>query len=101
MWKRESLKIKLRIEPNVRSNPETYTSSLPKKVLRVVQSLVLGGTRDFMLILEADSAVLDTITDIGGDGNMLVNRTETQLVISNADCKICGYREKWMMIDDT
>merc|ERR1712176_1227813 len=46
-WERESLKIKLRIEPNVRSNPADYDcSSLAKKVLREVQSL-RGATRDF------------------------------------------------------
>ena len=88
--KRNSLKIRIRTESDGYDH-----KPLAMKVLRTIHLLQMRNIQDFMLILEADKNALDTIADLP-DNDVLLNRTEGKLVISNANCRICGYQEQWM-----
>ena len=91
--KRNSIKIRICA---VLAKPSDYDCKpLVINVLRIVHWLQIRVVEDFMLVLELHTDVLDELTDFAG--NVLVRRTENTLVISNANCKICGYQEKWMM----
>ena len=85
---RNSLKIR------IRSRANDDNKHLAMKVLRTVHWLQMRNIQDFMLILEVGKKALDAIT--GLPDNVVVNRTDEKLVISNANCRISGYLERWM-----
>ena len=95
--KRKSFKLKIETDVDGLADKNECMLTLGR-----VARLLKRGTEDFMIILHLirNTVRMEMFNHIVGD--FCVYQWEDEkgdecFIITNKDCKICGYREKWMM----